>query len=307
MLPQLTVHHLQKPEAPEPESEPEPELEPELELDPEHEFEPAARARSPSPQLVTIAPEILTRLSSAMGRDAAQERLVTEMCQLLGCDRASIFLLDQNEDELVIFGGLGIRIPRTSGIAGLSATKGEHLTINDPYTDDRFDPTTDRTTGYTTTSIMSTPIRDSTGGIVGVLQAINKEDGGFDHADSTMMQELAVLAGRILTYSVSLHSGQQGDFFQIVPTSPREEHEAGAAEEEEAGEIPSEHFFVACPEGCEAGQLLFVTTPLGHEIQLYVPEGVSAGDDIEVGAPPEDEDEEDEDEDAVATEGLPDA
>ena len=87
MLPQLTVHHLQKPEAPEPEpeSEPEPELEPELELDPEHEFEPAARARSPSPQLVTIAPEILTRLSSAMGRDAERQlQTVDEQLHGLG-------------------------------------------------------------------------------------------------------------------------------------------------------------------------------------------------------------------------------
>ena len=35
-----------------------------------------------------------------------------------------------------------------------------------------------------------------------------------------------------------------------------------------------ESFMVACPEGVEPGQLLYVTTPLGKEIELYVPEGV---------------------------------
>ena len=61
-----------------------------------------------------------------------------------------------------------------------------------------------------------------------------------------------------------------------------------------------ELFDVACPEGMEPGQLLFVTTPRGKEIELYVPEGVVAGDLIAVAWPPpaavEEEEEGEEDE-----------
>jgi hypothetical protein len=37
---------------------------------------------------------------SALGRDRAQELLVTECCQLLRCERASIFLRDVKTDEV---------------------------------------------------------------------------------------------------------------------------------------------------------------------------------------------------------------
>ena len=114
---------------------------------------------------------------SGLGRHDAQQRLVAEICANVGADRASIFLLDYKTDELVIHGSIdaaGIRIPRSAGIAGISASTGEHLIINDPYTDERFDASTDQATGYVTTSIMSTPIRDQSGAgggaIVGVLQ-----------------------------------------------------------------------------------------------------------------------------------------
>ena len=223
-------------------------------------------------------------IRSALGRQEAQQRLVASLCDVMHCDRASIFLVDVKTQELVIHGSIaaaGIRIPRTAGIVGISATIGEHLLINDPYSDPRFDQSVDQSIGYTTTSILSTPIRDDSGAIVGVLQAINKEGGGFDieagHLDTQMAKEFAMLAGTTLTYSMSLSSGGGEAFVQIVPDQ-EPEHE-GADDDQEVEEC----FMVACPDGMDAGQLLYVTSPLGREIELYVPDGVGPGDLIQVG------------------------
>eukprot|EP01048_Picozoa_sp_COSAG05_P042792 COSAG05_NODE_23314_length_259_cov_0.531250_1_plen_81_part_01 len=81
---------------------------------------------------------------------------------MLHCERASIFLIDAAKGELGLHTGVGVssmRLPRHAGIAGSTAIEGgEHITINDAYADARFDPATDKATGFTTHSIMSTPI-----------------------------------------------------------------------------------------------------------------------------------------------------
>ena len=52
-----------------------------------------------------------------------------------------------------------------------------------------------------------------------------------------------------------------------------QEHELG-------GQVQT--LVVSCPDGVVAGQILIMTTPSGHEIEVPVPEGVAAGDEFEV-------------------------
>jgi len=140
----------------------------------------------------------LKAISTALDPYEAQERVVQEACSLLRCDRASIFLNDVETDELVLHVAKGaddIRIPRTAGIAGQVNETGEVITINDPYKDPRFNQATDKATGYTTTSILCVPIKDTDGIIIGVLQAINKLEGGFSRDDALLVERLSVAAG----------------------------------------------------------------------------------------------------------------
>ena len=93
----------------------------------------------------SIPIETFKAISSALDPFEAQERVIAESCHLLSCDRASIFLLDETTNELVLHvakGAQEIRIPRTAGIAGECASKGAVLTINDPYNDPRFNQAT---------------------------------------------------------------------------------------------------------------------------------------------------------------------
>lgn len=128
--------------------------------------------------------EILGIIFDCVG-NIAQERsldrlllLMADMArQIVTADRCTIWMIDKDHGELwtrVAHGIEPIRIPLGSGIAGHVAQSGETLIINDPYSDDRFNPEVDRRTGYHTRSIIALPIYNSEGGIIGAYQAINK-------------------------------------------------------------------------------------------------------------------------------------
>jgi K+-sensing histidine kinase KdpD len=82
------------------------------------------------------------------------------------------------------------------GIAGHVAKTGEIINIKDAYNDDRFDPTTDKKTGYRTRSILCMPIREPVkkkgqkGDVIGVLQILNRKDGVFTDEDEDLLTSL---------------------------------------------------------------------------------------------------------------------
>lgn len=131
--------------------------------------------------------------------------LVKETCSILSCDRATVFMVDEITDELVLKianNDLEIRLPKTAGIAGTVYTTGESLKIDDPYSDERFNQATDKSSGYKTNSILCVPVCDNEANIVAVLQAINKLDNNqpipFDEEDIVLIEYLASQVGIIL-------------------------------------------------------------------------------------------------------------
>jgi len=138
-------------------------------------------------------------ISSELDPLLAQQRIVSEACQLIGCDRATIFMEDPVTRELILHiakGSAKIRIPAGQGIAGYVATTGESLNITDAYNDSRFAQETDAKTGYRTKTILCVPVRDSNGKTMAVLQAVNKVKGTVFTADDQMvLEKLSMLAG----------------------------------------------------------------------------------------------------------------
>ena len=131
----------------------------------------------------------------------ATENIVAETVRILLCDRATIFIIDEARQELVLCvaeGATNIRLPIGQGIAGTVASTGETININDAYTDPRFSAASDKATGYKTTTILCMPIRGPDNKIVGVLQAINKKVGPvFTNDDEDVM---AMLATQVFRY-----------------------------------------------------------------------------------------------------------
>ena len=136
--------------------------------------------------------------------------IVTEACTILQCDRATLFVVDEDAEQLVIKVGTDvedahdIRIPWNVGIAGTVYKTGNTLNIPDAYQEPLFNQNVDKQTGYKTTSILCTPVRDSDDKTIAVLQAINKKSVNgtdmlpFGDNDETLLSHLAEHMGVIL-------------------------------------------------------------------------------------------------------------
>src|SRR3979490_1948027 len=77
------------------------------------------------------------------------------------------------------------------GIAGAVATTNSSINIPDAYKDPRFNQNVDKQTGYRTKTILCVPMRSVEGEVVGVLQALNKQDGKpFNAEDEELLSAL---------------------------------------------------------------------------------------------------------------------
>jgi putative ABC transport system ATP-binding protein len=142
-------------------------------------------------------------------------RLFTErLAGLLNAERASLMLVDEEADELVVTVSQDldvdarVSVPIGTGIAGAVAQSGETIRIDDAYDDPRFNPEIDRQTGFRTRSILCVPIRDQAGKIFAVTQLLNRRDGEpFDDDDEQKFSEFADSLGVILEALHRLHAG----------------------------------------------------------------------------------------------------
>lgn len=131
---------------------------------------------------------------------------------ILSAERCSIFLVDEENGQLwsrVAQGSLvEIRLPLGQGISGHVATTGEVLNISDPYNDPRFNRTFDSKNGFKTRNILCTPMRDSAGKIIGVIQAINKLPLGdtFSSGDAIEILSFCSVVASTIQTSLDYHA-----------------------------------------------------------------------------------------------------
>jgi putative nucleotidyltransferase with HDIG domain len=140
------------------------------------------------------------------------DRIWSDLTLVLGAERSSLFLVDEESKELysVIAQNEGeIRFPLDSGIAGHVAVTGKSLLIPDAYGDPRFNPQIDQKTGFRTRSILSVPLRNQRGEVLGVAQVLNRLDGKhFDEEDQLLLEALASTAA-VAIETVQLYEEQK--------------------------------------------------------------------------------------------------
>ena len=134
---------------------------------------------------VVESQRILELLFTYMPKIAAERKmdsLLVLMADLgrsiVAADRCSLWLVDEDNGELwtkVAHGVSELRIPLNAGFVGYSVRTAEPLLIKDAYQDPRFDRRSDEKTHYRTTSVMTVPLMNSSGRVMGVFQAINKQ------------------------------------------------------------------------------------------------------------------------------------
>ena len=140
-------------------------------------------------------------LSSTLRLDELLTLIMQEITSLMDADRSTLFLVDKQRGEIWSKIALKaevkeIRLPIGKGISGYVAQTGETINIPDAYADTRFDPSTDKRTGYRTRSILCMPVWEpmSAGSqreILGVIQVLNKREGHFTAEDEALLETLA--------------------------------------------------------------------------------------------------------------------
>ena len=140
-------------------------------------------------------------LSSVLNREKLLILIMDEVTKLINAERGTLYIVDGEKGEL--WSKIAqkaeikeIRLKIGVGIAGHVAKTGEIINIKDAYSDKRFDPSTDKKTGYVTRSMLCMPIREpvkeenQVGKIIAVLQVLNKKHGVFTDDDENLLASL---------------------------------------------------------------------------------------------------------------------
>ncbi|MCM2266193.1 MAG: HD domain-containing protein [Elusimicrobiales bacterium] len=162
------------------------------------------------------------------------ELIAEQVKTILVCDRCSVFILDRHTNELWSKVALGmqhteIRVPFGKGIVGHVASSGQIINIKDAYQDTRFTHDIDRLTGYRTRSILAVPMKNVSGHIIGVFEAMNKSGNPFDIDDEGILQLVSSLAASGIENAQlyeSLSKSQLETIYRLAVTAEyRDQHD----------------------------------------------------------------------------------
>ncbi len=146
---------------------------------------------------------VATAMTEQRDLDTLLVMIVNEVTKVVDAERSSLFIYDRDRDELwskVAEGSSEIRFPASKGLAGSVVTSGKIINIDDAYSDPRFNKQFDVQTGFRTRAVLTVPMLNSKGERVGVIQTLNKRDGGsFTRED----EELLIALGGVAAAAIS--------------------------------------------------------------------------------------------------------
>ena len=151
-------------------------------------------------------------IESIISNDSSK-KFIEITCDILKCDRISLFIYDKISDKLILVTAEGlnraqIKLDKTKGIVGNCFTECKVIRIEDAYLDDRFNKDIDKQTNYRTKTILCYPLVDKEGECIGVIEAINKYNSVFTDDDQEMLKILSQEAAFIFK-SISYHDNNK--------------------------------------------------------------------------------------------------
>jgi Nif-specific regulatory protein len=175
--------------------------------------------------------ELISREISAID---LLDRLVDVIARVLGADRGTIYLLDEGRGELVSVAAhlpelQELRVPLGQGVAGYVGRTGELVNLPRRPGQAQLWSGVDRRTGYTTRTMLAGPMQRREGGLLGVVQLLNKrDDGTFDEADEALFVRLIGQAAALLEETTL---GRADVFTRQAAPTAREDEGAGLGEQ----------------------------------------------------------------------------
>jgi phosphoserine phosphatase RsbU/P len=145
--------------------------------------------------------QVLLRISKSLAQqielDPLLKLMVVEVTAAMQAERSNLLLLDRAKpDELVtrVADGVGareIRIPFGVGIAGAVAQTRQVINLPDAYQDSRFNSAIDKASGLRTKSLLAVPVLCEGDQLIGVVEVMNKKDGGaFTEEDERFLEAI---------------------------------------------------------------------------------------------------------------------
>jgi Nif-specific regulatory protein len=161
----------------------------------------AASADKIAPRSLDDRLSSLLYLSQQLNAERDLPRLLDlmarEVARLLSAERASVFLWDRSTDELwslIALGSEPLRFDARRGLAGAVVQTGITINVPDVQQDPRFYPAIDARTGFRTRNILTVPLRNHAGEIIGAFQVLNKQQDVFTTEDEEILKAVAAQA-----------------------------------------------------------------------------------------------------------------
>ena len=146
-----------------------------------------------SHQRIDLPETFLLQINQEQELQTLLQLIEKESRRLLQAEGISVFLLDRKECELwfpLPVSGRVLRLDARLGIAGACVATGELINVKDVQSDSRFFSGIDAQMKRQTQTLLALPVRDRTGDIIGVFEAVNKKGKDFTAQDEIVAQAL---------------------------------------------------------------------------------------------------------------------
>jgi len=183
--------------------------------------------------------KLLLNFGAVLSQETNLEKLLgvisSQVKTILACDKCYIFLIDPVSKHLSASitryddpQPLVIRMPFGKGIAGFAAENLQTIILKDVHGDPRFNSTIDELTNYFSRSVLVTPIKNLTGKIVGVFEAVNKFNDRFTQDDASVLQLISTFVASAIENAriyERLHKNQLETILRLATTAEYRDQE----------------------------------------------------------------------------------
>ena len=165
--------------------------------------------------------EITCKLAAQHDLDEILETVTEGVRESLDCERASLFLYDDDRRELYTHVATDLELEeiRTSidhGITGWVARERKAALIADPDTDPRWNGTFDQESGFRTRNLLAAPVLSPRDGrTAGVLEALNKREAAFSEYDLRVLEAFAAHAATALERARLMDEARRSHELQV--------------------------------------------------------------------------------------------
>jgi NtrC-family two-component system sensor histidine kinase KinB len=166
-------------------------------------------------RVMTAVAESAAVITASLNVEDVLQRILEQISQALRVEVVSLALIDPLGKELVFRAStgqdetsvVGVHLELGKGIAGWVAKEGVGAVVPDAYNDPRFNPEIDQLLSFKTRGIACAPIR-SRGQVIGILEALNPNDGVFDPDALLVLTGIGSLAGSAIRHAQLFESLQ---------------------------------------------------------------------------------------------------